>query len=381
LTKSDQEKRQEMIAAYLDDSLSPKDRQRVEKLLASDEALRADLEGQRSVKDALASLPQVSAPRSFVLDPSLYGRPSPQRGLKLYPVLRTATVVAMFVFIALVSVDVLVPESGAVSDLASAVQMDLEEERSAEESGDLAFEMVQESEQGDGLTLSEEPAAEAPTAEEAVEEVTELEVEDSSKESGNLATPLDAAEGLAPPMEEADPAMAQEAAPAAGEPIVESEGDAAHLAPTDDESARADGAVIGTRASEIVAGQVLSGTQASADRFFGGALLTAAAETVESPEATPQAISTPTLQAAPEIVQTPAEVIVAIESPAAGQTGEMSQEPAPIEESASGAKIGDDERSIFTLDSLRLAEICLGLSVLFLLIFTLLFRVRLRRGI
>jgi len=73
LTKSDEERRQEVLTAYLDDNLSPKDKQQFEQLLYSDESLRRDLEQQRSIKQAMAQLPRMRAPRSFTLDPSLYG--------------------------------------------------------------------------------------------------------------------------------------------------------------------------------------------------------------------------------------------------------------------------------------------------------------------
>jgi len=385
LTKSDQEKRQEFISAYLDDSLSLKDKQHFEKLLENDEALRADLEQQRIVKEALTNLPRIRAPRNFVLDPSLYGRPSLQRGLQLYPALRVATVLAMFVFIALISVDVLVPESSAVSDIASAVQMELEEEKSAEEIGALAFEVARDGEQSDRSALREEPAAAAPVAEQAVEEDIELEAEDVAAEDAAVEEAaaeeaVSESENMTSPVEESETSMVQEAAPAVGEPAAEREGDADFFAPADDESDLRDRAVIETRIAESLAGQRLSGTLSPGDSILGGALETAAAETVESEATSLPAAATMTQLAIPEATQTAAEAIVALESPPADQTYDMGLDQEQIEDTATEAQLEVDDSSFLGIGSLRLAEICLGLSVLFLLLITLLLRRRLRRG-
>ena len=44
LRKTEGEKRQEAMSAYLDDALTPAERERFERLLAEDEGLRASLE-------------------------------------------------------------------------------------------------------------------------------------------------------------------------------------------------------------------------------------------------------------------------------------------------------------------------------------------------
>ena len=99
LTKSAEEKRQEMITAYLDDALSTAARTRFEAELAQDPSLQADLERERAVKQALTQLPQRRTPRNFTLDPTKYGRPAKQPLVQAYPVLRTATGLAAFFFI------------------------------------------------------------------------------------------------------------------------------------------------------------------------------------------------------------------------------------------------------------------------------------------
>jgi hypothetical protein len=88
---SAEEKRQEALSAYLDNTLSAAERARFEKLLAGDAELRAQLEQIRTLKVHLRSMPRRRVPRSFALDPARYGRPKRQPMLRLYPLLRGAT--------------------------------------------------------------------------------------------------------------------------------------------------------------------------------------------------------------------------------------------------------------------------------------------------
>lgn len=59
--------RDELFSAYLDDQLSPAERQQVEALLASDAAARQQLAELRYTVRLLAETPRVSAPRAFTL--------------------------------------------------------------------------------------------------------------------------------------------------------------------------------------------------------------------------------------------------------------------------------------------------------------------------
>ncbi|MCB0016101.1 MAG: zf-HC2 domain-containing protein, partial [Anaerolineales bacterium] len=52
LTKSAAEKQQELLTAYVDDELTPAERQRFEQMMAGDELLRAEMERQRLFKRA-----------------------------------------------------------------------------------------------------------------------------------------------------------------------------------------------------------------------------------------------------------------------------------------------------------------------------------------
>lgn len=97
--KSADEKRTEALNAYLDGALSPRDRQQLEASLQQDAALRAQLEQMRRVRLALTNMPRRRVPRSFSLDPALYGPPKRQPAQQLYPLLRGATALTALLFI------------------------------------------------------------------------------------------------------------------------------------------------------------------------------------------------------------------------------------------------------------------------------------------
>jgi hypothetical protein len=97
--KSAAGKRQEQVSAYVDGQLSAQERQRLERELAVDAALRQEVEQQRLIKSRLQQLTRQRAPRNFTLNPSLYGRPQPQPATWLYPTMRTATALAALFFV------------------------------------------------------------------------------------------------------------------------------------------------------------------------------------------------------------------------------------------------------------------------------------------
>jgi len=113
LRKSEDEKRQEALTAYLDGALTPAERRRFERLLASDEGLRASLEEQRLIKATLHRLPRMRAPRNFTLDPARYGRPAPSTAERLYPIMRVATAVVAILFVLALVID-LAPLGGGL---------------------------------------------------------------------------------------------------------------------------------------------------------------------------------------------------------------------------------------------------------------------------
>lgn len=120
LRKSDEEKRQEAITAYLDGHLSPAEWRQFEEKLATDPGLRHEVELQSFIKNNLRQLPQVRAPRNFTLDPALYGAPELEPAVRLYPILRTATVLVGIFFVIAVGAALLLPQGGEMGSLALA---------------------------------------------------------------------------------------------------------------------------------------------------------------------------------------------------------------------------------------------------------------------
>ncbi len=101
LFKSSEEKRQEQIAAYIDQQMGTAERSRFEAELKQDAALQEMLEAQQEVKALLSQMPKLKAPRNFVLDPAVYGGKAPAPSLieRLYPKMRLATAAASFLFV------------------------------------------------------------------------------------------------------------------------------------------------------------------------------------------------------------------------------------------------------------------------------------------
>ena len=185
-TKSAEERRQEMLTAYVDDELSAAERARFEQMMADDASLKAEMERQRQFKRAIQSLPRAAAPRNFILSKAAFQEaPTPQRAIQLYPVLRTATALAA-VFMVIVVVagtfssrsfsepiafDTAAPaaeadesvalQSQAEGEAAESGAFELPAEQEAEAEADVAAEIVVEEE----LLAEEEMVEEAADAE------------------------------------------------------------------------------------------------------------------------------------------------------------------------------------------------------------------------
>lgn len=228
-TKSAEEKERETLNAYLDGELSERARERFEQRLADDPALQTQLDDLRQIKLSIQRLPRVRAPRNFTLDPAVYGRPVPQRGFQLYPVLRTATVLAAFFFILTLALDLYLPDSGLlqtggevamVEESAADVAVESVEEDSVDVSNQ--FEITREVTGEAGETVVEELAVEeeaeevappAIMAEEAVEE--EAAEEEAPAELADEAQPdadLGAAAAVTEEEMSEEPATAEAAA-------------------------------------------------------------------------------------------------------------------------------------------------------------------------
>ncbi len=176
LRKSDEEKQQESLTAYLDGALTPAQMAQFEQQLSFDASLRRRLEQQQQIKENLRQLPRVRAPRHFTLDPAVYGRPESQPGFPLYPALRTATVLVALIFVFAVSFDLFtgaagVPDSAAVEQAVGELAV-----------GDQALEgasAAEESVAGEPLRESAIEASEAPVEVEA-EVIEEAEADASA---------------------------------------------------------------------------------------------------------------------------------------------------------------------------------------------------------
>jgi hypothetical protein len=153
LTKSAEEKHQERVHAYLDDALTPRQRQQFEQEMAQDNGLQAEIDNLRLLKQQLRQLPRRPVRRSFTLDPALYGRPARQPLFHFYPVLQGATVLTALFFMLALSLSLFSRPESAAAPVASAPQaVEAPEAETAEEA------------------IREEPAAGLFAEESAVEE-------------------------------------------------------------------------------------------------------------------------------------------------------------------------------------------------------------------
>ncbi len=125
--KSNEEKREEQISAYIDQQMSAAERQGFETLLGQDADLREQVEAQQEVKALLSKMPKLKAPRNFVLDPAVYGgkAPAPSFFEQLYPKMRLATAAASFLFVIVLGAGLLLggplqaPQSSPAADVAA----------------------------------------------------------------------------------------------------------------------------------------------------------------------------------------------------------------------------------------------------------------------
>jgi len=99
-----------LLSAYLDGELSTREQDLLESRLATDPELRARLEELRRTVSLVRDLPQVQAPRNFLLTPSMVSRtrprPAPRRWLA--PALTFATAASALSCVAVLSMGLLV---------------------------------------------------------------------------------------------------------------------------------------------------------------------------------------------------------------------------------------------------------------------------------
>lgn len=92
----------ELLSAYLDDQLAPKDRAQIESRLKTDLKLQRSFAELRLIKTQLRALPTVKPPRSFTLKPETTRSRSTFNWI---PILNFSTAVAAILFAVVISVD------------------------------------------------------------------------------------------------------------------------------------------------------------------------------------------------------------------------------------------------------------------------------------
>ncbi len=106
----------EQLSASLDGRLTPEEQAKLEAALAADPQLRAEQAELQQTISLLRDLPPLEPPRSFALDPAVYGRRRRWGGMAL----RWASLVGMLVLVAALSFNWVLGDSA--SDLAQAPQ-------------------------------------------------------------------------------------------------------------------------------------------------------------------------------------------------------------------------------------------------------------------
>jgi Putative zinc-finger len=96
----------ELLSAYLDGQLTPKERSRLEARLREDVQLRSLLVELRRTRAILRSQPRLRAPRNFMLTPQMAGKPA-RTTPRAYPALRLASVLAGLLFVLVLAGDLL----------------------------------------------------------------------------------------------------------------------------------------------------------------------------------------------------------------------------------------------------------------------------------
>ena len=194
LTKSAGEKQQEALNAYLDDALSPNERQQFEQQLAADADLRQAVEQRRALQMQMRQMPRRRVPRNFTLDPAVYGRPQRQPLFQLYPAMRVATVLTAFFFLLAISAELFLPGGGSavmsgVSQDVAMVAEEAMEETAVEATGVEAPSAAQDVEvtrvvsetvveEGEAVMVEAAPMLEAP-AEEPMAETADFAEEEA----------------------------------------------------------------------------------------------------------------------------------------------------------------------------------------------------------
>lgn len=212
LGRSQKEKQQETLNAYLDGELAPAERDRFEQQLALDKALQDELAEMQFWQQQMRDLPTRRVPRNFTLDPALYGRPQRKFLGNAYPALRMATALTAFLLVIALALNVYLNSflGGAVSQTALAPALDAASmvEGVAEEPDLMEVtRVVTETVVQEGITVEAEMAVEEEMAAESAAPVppaTPFMLESSiDKETEAAEAPVEIAEVEEAPMAEA----------------------------------------------------------------------------------------------------------------------------------------------------------------------------------
>lgn len=161
--KSEHQQVEEMLSAYLDGELSPKEQARVEKHLAQCADCAQNLHTLRQTVALLRELPLVAVPRSFAIRPAeVARRPSVLPARRTYAYLRAATVLATVLLAIVLAGDVFL--TGLAPYLAPArapavIEREVPVEKAVVETVVVEKEVVAEKEAAE-VTLTPIPAEE-----------------------------------------------------------------------------------------------------------------------------------------------------------------------------------------------------------------------------
>ncbi len=156
----------ELLSTYLDGELSAVEQARLEAQLEANPALQAELDALRQTVKLVRDLPQIPIPRNFILPQTMAARPraAPATRARFAPLLTAATAIAGFLFVAVLSLDLLRPAGGddlalapAPPQMAAEVPPEITVEREVEPPPLAAEAPVEELEAAEGEELDGTP--------------------------------------------------------------------------------------------------------------------------------------------------------------------------------------------------------------------------------
>ena len=117
------ERRDELLSAYVDGELSDEEHRALEARLSRDSELRAELRAMERTVSLMRALPEVEAPRNFILTPSMAGQHAAEqrtetrlrRPIWVAPLLTLATTVVSLLFAVVLVGDLVLPGIGGMA--------------------------------------------------------------------------------------------------------------------------------------------------------------------------------------------------------------------------------------------------------------------------